>query len=129
MCTALTSLPTRRAAPRTVTGPAPHKALSSSHRWAVRTFHRSSGLAKEIRSVFEALPVFHAWEKPAIASEGERASSVTVYTLDPFDVSLEGGQALIYSVKGVSRFFLPELPMITLPDWLPHLKTHNPLTT
>ena len=114
VCTALTSLPTRRAASRTVTGPAPHKALSSSQRLAVRTFHRSSGFAKEIRFAFDALPVFHAWEKSDIASAGERTSRVTVFTIDPFDVPLEGGKELVYAVKGVSGLLLSEVPIVTL---------------
>jgi hypothetical protein len=81
---------------------------------AVRTFHRSSGLAKEIRSAFEALPVFHAREKSDIASAGERTSRVTVFTIDPFDVPLEGGKELVYAVKGVSGLLLSEVPMVTL---------------
>jgi hypothetical protein len=50
-CTAFTSRPARRAASRMDIGPAPHRTLSSSHRFSVRTFQSSSGVAKLMRAV------------------------------------------------------------------------------
>ena len=51
-CTAFTSRLTRRAASRMDTGPAPHSALSNSHRFAVNTCHSNSGVAKLMRADF-----------------------------------------------------------------------------
>ena len=44
--------PNAACASRMVTGPAPHRALKSSQRLAVSTFHSSSGDAKEMRACF-----------------------------------------------------------------------------
>jgi len=60
---ALTSRPTRRAASRIDTGPAPQRALSNSSAWRVSTCHNSSGLAKLIRVAFSGLPVLQARTK------------------------------------------------------------------
>jgi hypothetical protein len=37
-----------------------------------------------------------------MVSVGERTSSVTVFTVDPFDVALEGGKEFVYAVKDVA---------------------------
>jgi hypothetical protein len=34
--------------------------------------------------------------------------------IDPFDIPLEGRKQLIYAIKGVSRLFVPEVPVIAL---------------
>lgn len=60
---AFTSRPTRLAASRTETAPAPHNACRSSQRLAVRTRHSSSGLAKPIWASCAARPVLIARAK------------------------------------------------------------------
>ena len=73
LCTDLTSRPTRRAASRMLTGPAPHSALRSSQRLAVSTFQRSLGEAKLMRADVFGLPVFQTRTNPSIVSPGEPA--------------------------------------------------------
>ena len=88
-CTALTSRPTRRAASRIDTGPAPHRALSSSQRFAPRTRHSSSGVAKLMRALFCGLPDFATASASAIAAAGARTSRITVFIHNPPNVAFE----------------------------------------
>ncbi len=57
---------------------------------AVGTFHRSSGEVKLIRADRSGLPVRQARAKSAIDSLASRTSRVTVFTVPPRDVALEG---------------------------------------
>src|SRR5471032_1811456 len=93
-CTALTSRPTRRAASRIDTGPAPQSALSNSQRLAVRTFQSNSGVAKLIRADFSDLPVFQIRTKSAIESEGVRTSRITDFMVPPRNIMWEVGDQL-----------------------------------
>jgi len=69
---------------------------------------------KEIWAVFELLPVLQARAKSVSASVGKRTSRITVFTIYPFDVSLEGGKELDHAIKDVAGFPVPEVPMIAL---------------
>ena len=88
-CTALTSLPTRRAASRIETGPAPQSTFSNAQRLAVSTRHSSSGVAKLIRADFCGLPDLAAASASAIAIPGEHTSRVAVFIEMPPDIALE----------------------------------------
>src|SRR3989442_9178652 len=116
LCTALTSLPTRRAASRMETGPAPHSALRTSHRLAVSTFQRSSGEAKLMRADFSGLPVFHTRAKSFIASPGSRTSRVTVFMVPPRNIALKVSDELVWRLEGIGAFLPIDVPVIALAD-------------
>lgn len=73
----LTSRPARRAASRIVIGPCPAKTLSNSQRFAVRTFHSNSGVAKLIRACC-FLPLKAASAR-RVTSSRDATSRVTVF--------------------------------------------------
>ena len=116
--TALTSRPTRRAASRIDTGPAPQRALSSSHRFWVNTRQSNSGVAKLMRADFRGLPAFQARAKSAIESAGVCTSKVTVFMVPPRDVILEVSDQLLRCREHVGAFLSTEMPVIALPDFV-----------
>ncbi len=85
---------------------------------AVSTFHRSSGVAKLIRADRSGLPVRHARAKSAMDSPASRTSRVTVFTVPPRDIALEGCEKCLRRSEGVGRFLVPEVTMITLADFV-----------
>src|SRR5450755_2230244 len=126
-CTALTSRPTRRAASRMETGPTPHSALSNSHRFAVSTCQSNSGDAKAMRADFSALPDFHAFTKPAIASLGERTSRVTVFTIPPRNVGLKVSDQPVWRRELVSHHHRTVVPMVTLANLVVIAQNTDPI--
>ena len=102
-CTVFTSRPTRRAASRIEMGPAPHKALSSSQRRAVRTFHNSSGVSKLIRAVFWARPLSQARAKSSAACWRDATSRITVFTVPPLDIRFKICEQLARACKPLRR--------------------------
>jgi len=116
LCTAFTSRLTLRAASRMDTGPAPHRTFESSQRFAVRTFHRSSGDAKLMREVFCGLPVRHAPAKAAMDTLGSRTSRVTVFTVPPRYVALDGCKERLGRGEGVLRFNVSEVTAVSLAE-------------
>ena len=96
------------------TGPAPHRTLSSSQRFAVSTFHRSSGEAKLIRAFRSGLPERQVWAKPAIVSAAERTSRVTVFTVPPRNVTLEVREQCFWSSEGVPVLLPAVVTVISL---------------
>jgi len=117
-CTALTSRPTRRAASRIDTGPAPQRALSSAHRFGVNTRQSNSGVAKLMRADFSALPVFQARAKSAIESPGVRTSRIKVFIVPPRDVILEVIYQLLRCREQVGAFLSTKMPVIALPNFV-----------
>ena len=113
-CTDLTSLPTRRAASRIETGPAPHSAFNNSHRFAVKTFQRSSGVSKLIRADFDALPVSQARMKSSPASFRLPTSSMTVFMLPPRYVVFEIGNELSWVKEFIVILLHAKMSMVAL---------------
>jgi len=112
-CTAFTSRPTRLAASRMDMAPAPHIALSNSHRLAVSTCHSNSGVAKPMRASRSARPDFIARDASASVSARERTSRTTVFMIPPRNVSIEVKHQLIRRRKRIKKLFLSKMPMIT----------------
>jgi len=115
-CTDLTSRPTRRAASRMETGPAPHSAFSSSQRFAVSSFHRSSGEAKLMRAALSRSRVFQTRTKSSIASLGGRTSRVAIFTVPPRNIASEVGDELVRRRERVNAFLLTDVAVIAFAD-------------
>ena len=112
-CTAFTSRPTRRAASRIDTRPAPHSTLSSSQRFAVRTCHSSSGVAKAIRASRSPRRVFITRDASASVSASERTSRTTVFIIPPLYIRSEVDHQLIGRRERISRGGRPDMPVVT----------------
>ena len=70
--------PTRLAASRMEVGPVPHRVLSNSHRFAVKTCHSNSGVAKAIRASVSPFPDFMARDASArVSAKGDRKANRT----------------------------------------------------
>src|SRR5207249_3261381 len=78
------------------------------------TCQRSSGAAKLMRADREPLPPFQAFVKSAMASDGGRTSRVTVFTVPPRNVGLEGRNQFVRVCEGVVAFLASVVPMVAL---------------
>jgi hypothetical protein len=48
-----------------------------------------------------------------MASPGGRTSSVSVFTIDPFDVTLESGEELVHIYESILGLLAPVMPVVT----------------
>lgn len=113
--TALTSRPTRRAASRIDTGPAPQRTLSSAHRLGVKTRQSNSGVAKLMRADLWGLPVFQTRAKSAMESAGVRTSRITVFMVPPRNIILEVSYQPIRCRENIGTFLPSIMSVIAFP--------------